>query len=331
MDQIDETLNEIEPWYARDPSLKGNEDREPELKALVDKLETQNEEMNNLQQQIATESIETGLSPSEGSDQFATVAEKANAVRAKETEVASLESQLDDLTGRITQLRSRLDVIPSQKFDVAKYERDMEMIQTYIRDLASQLQDIELHLRAELGFVDIVRRAQNPLMPVRPDFRTNMILALLLGLTAGIGIAFVREAIRKRLQTPEELNEMGYRMLGIIPSMNREIKTTFDGKEHIELNGKMRSSSLITLHSPWSAISEHYRLVRTNIQQSNSNGAPKVLLITSPEPSDGKSVTAVNLAISLAGNGKKVLLVDADLRKSTVDKLLGIEKGRRTG
>lgn len=326
LDEIDNLLAEIEPWYTNNPALRGNEASEPELKRLIDRLAQKEAEQQELQDQIANESIETGLAPTDGG-QFTAVAEKAAAIRDKEFEISSLESTVEDLDRRISGLRSKLDVIPSQKFDVLTYQRRMEEVQGYIRDLASRLQEVELHRQAELGFVDVVRRAQVPMAPVRPDFKTNIILSLLLGLTMGIGIAFVREAIRKRLQTPDDLQEMGYKMLGIIPSMHKEIKTTFDGKEAIELNGKMRSSALMTLHSPWSSISEHYRLVRTNIQQSANKEAPKVLLITSPEPSDGKSVTAVNLAISLAGNGKKVLLVDADLRRSSTNKLLGMAKG----
>lgn len=327
LDEIDRLLAEIEPWYTNNPALRGNEASEPELKNLIDQLAQKESEQQALQQQISNESIETGLAPSDEGGQFTAIAEKAAAIRDKEFEISSLQSTIEDLDRRISSLRSRLDVIPSQKFDVLTYQRRMEEVQGYIRDLASRLQEVELHRQAELGFVDVVRRAQVPMAPVRPDFKTNIILSLLLGLTMGIGIAFVREAIRKRLQTPDDLKEMGYKILGIIPSMNKEIKTTFDGKEAIELNGKMRSSALMTLHSPWSSISEHYRLVRTNIQQSANREAPKVLLITSPEPSDGKSVTAVNLAISLAGNGKKVLLVDADLRRSSTNKLLGTPKG----
>lgn len=326
LDEIDVLLKDIEPWYANNPALRGNEEREPQLQAKINVLRQKEAEQQILQDQIATESIQTGIAPTEGG-QFTAVAAKSAAIKDKEFEISSLESTIEDLDRRIGNIRGKLDVIPSQKFDVATYERRMEEVQGYIKDLASRLQEVELHRQAELGFVDVVRRARVPVSPVRPDFKTNIILSLLLGLAMGIGIAFVREAIRKRLQTPDDLKEMGYRMLGIIPSMNREIKTTFDGKDVVELNGKMRSSALMTLHSPWSSISEHYRLVRTNIQQSANKEAPKVLLITSPEPSDGKSVTAVNLAISLAGNGKKVLLVDADLRRSSTNKLLGIESG----
>jgi capsular exopolysaccharide synthesis family protein len=109
--------------------------------------------------------------------------------------------------------------------------------------------------------------------------------------------------------------------------MDQAVKASFKGKETIRVNGKDISTRLLPLHDPWSPISENYRLVRTNLRHSRNGSAPKVLLMTSPEPTDGKTLTSVNVALSMAQSGRRTLLVDADLRRPTTHKLLGYDVG----
>jgi capsular exopolysaccharide synthesis family protein len=124
----------------------------------------------------------------------------------------------------------------------------------------------------------------------------------------------------------------GYTLLGVIPQMDREIKTAFNGDATVSVEGTHLSTSLVPLLNPWSPITENYRMLRTNLHFVNGHGAsepapaPQVLMVTSPEPGDGKTTTAVNLAITLALSGRRVLLIDGDMRRPTVHKLLGLPR-----
>jgi capsular exopolysaccharide synthesis family protein len=114
--------------------------------------------------------------------------------------------------------------------------------------------------------------------------------------------------------------------------MDREIKKAFKGQPTVEVDGRTLSTSLFPLLNPWSPITENYRLVRANLRYAafkngDETAAPvRSMVISSPEPGDGKTTTAVNLAITLSLSGHKVLLIDADLRRPQMHKLLGTDR-----
>jgi Mrp family chromosome partitioning ATPase len=163
-----------------------------------------------------------------------------------------------------------------------------------------------------------------PSVPVSPDVQQNLILGILLGLGFGVGLAFLRRAVADQLRTPDDLQEKGYSLVGVIPNMDREIKSAFDGKDTVKVGERELSTRLMPLLNPWSPIAENYRLVRTNLQHSSQGTAPQVMLITSPEKGDGKTLTAVNMAITMAQSGKRTILVDADLRRPNAHNMLDL-------
>jgi capsular exopolysaccharide synthesis family protein len=106
--------------------------------------------------------------------------------------------------------------------------------------------------------------------------------------------------------------------------MDREIKSAFKGKDTVKVGERELSTRLMPLLNPWSPIAENYRLVRTNLQHSSQGDPPQVMLVTSPEKGDGKTLTAVNMAITMAQSGKRTILVDADLRRPNAHNMLDL-------
>ena len=326
IDGFDERIAELqmqaEEYYAVTPSLRGNEVQEPALQEIVNRKESFEARRKELARRLVEEQLGSGAG---GEERLGYAARLKAGVVERDLNIRQLQAQIAALNKRIDSYEGRLGSIPDQTIEIEQLERRRGMVEQWYNTFEKELQKIQVAEQSDLGYVDVVRSAVVPTLPVRPDPVKNIALALLVGLILGVGFTFVRAAMHQRLQKPEDLRHLGYNLVGVIPPMQPEIQSSFKGQEAIEVEGKQVSTRLITLLNPWSTISENYRLVRTNIQMNESGAVPQVLLVTSPEASDGKTVNSVNLAIAMAQSGRRTLLIDADLRRPSAHKLLGIE------
>ena len=155
----------------------------------------------------------------------------------------------------------------------------------------------------------IIDRAQVPGGPIKPNQLYNLAIGLLLGLMLGAALAILFEFMDDTLKTPEDIErQLKLPVLGIIP----------------KLSAKQTIAQATA--DPRSAFSEAYRSVRTALQFSTENGVPRVLLVTSSGPGEGKSTSALALARNFAQLGKKVLLVEADLRNPSLSRTLQVAR-----
>ncbi|MCK4523191.1 polysaccharide biosynthesis tyrosine autokinase, partial [Candidatus Aerophobetes bacterium] len=177
----------------------------------------------------------------------------------------------------------------------------------------------QLWQAAQLNNVRIMDYAKTPRSPIKPRKKLNAMLGLLVGFMLGGGLAFLLTYLDTSVRTIEDVEKyFSWPVLGIIPR--------FDPTND-EPSGKTSSSEIQPVVSkyPKSVSAEAYRTLRTNIQLSNLDHPPRFLVITSAGPLEGKSTTALNLAVALAQRESKVLLVDGDLRKSTIHKALHLD------
>jgi len=169
---------------------------------------------------------------------------------------------------------------------------------------------------SQLNNVRIMDYAKTPGYPIKPRKKQNAMLGLLMGLLLGGGLAFFIEYLDTSVRTIEDVEKhLSWPVLGIIPRFEQ----TFQGKiSHSDIQPVVRKH-------PKSVPAEAYRTLKTNIQLADLDHPPRSIAITSAGPLEGKSTTAVNLAVALAQKGSKVLLVDADLRKSVIHKILHLD------
>jgi len=342
--QIAELKAKSEQYYINDPSLRGNESRVPELADIKRRIEGFEERKVELTEKLVEASQEAadGAGAGAGGDAAANGASSTSIgqlgtlrtrIQEKKMEISRLEAQIRAIEKRIEGFEGRLDSIPRQTIQREQLDRRLTQAEQFYNDIAMELQRTIVTEESELGYVQIMRSAVVPMFPVSPNLKQNILLGLLLGLGLGLGLAFVRESMDWQIYEPDDIQNQGYSLVGVIPKMDREIKKAFKGKETVEVEGHQLSTSLFPLLNPWSPITENYRLVRANLQFANTNGrdngaaSRQLLMVTSPEPGDGKTTTAVNLGIAMALSGRKVLVVDADMRRSHVHQMLGLERG----
>lgn len=197
-------------------------------------------------------------------------------------------------------------------------KRDAESNQQMFEVVLNRLKETDLTRGLKSSNVRIIDRAEVPDVPIKPKKKLNLMLAAIIGLFSGIGLAFFFEYLDNTIKTPEDLKRyLDLPFLGPVP--------------HLDI-AKMKGVStpeLITLHKGKSHISEAYKGIRTSILFSFPDTSPKSILITSASPSEGKTLTIVNLAITMAQSGAKVVVIDADMRKPRLHRILKIknEKG----
>ncbi|NWF76756.1 MAG: polysaccharide biosynthesis tyrosine autokinase [Nitrospirae bacterium] len=155
----------------------------------------------------------------------------------------------------------------------------------------------------------VVEKGEKPVTPVKPRKTLNILLGILVGLFGGVGIAFFFEYLDNTIKTPEDVEaKLGVPVLGTIPLLGEKDDNITD----------------IILKEPQSIYAESYKTIRTSIFLSSSDKPPQNILIVSTGPEEGKTVTSVNLAVTIARSGHSVLLVDADLRKPRIHSIFGL-------
>jgi len=236
-------------------------------------------------------------------------------VAERRIEVSGLQAQLSTVQERLGQYNQELNTLPNQSLRLAQLQRERRSAEEIYKFVQEQLQETRMMEESEVGYAEIVRSAGIPSGPVSPNTKLNLVLAAFLGLLGGMGLVFLREALDKKIRTPEDLEDLGVRVLGTVPNMSDVIEAEFGGSNTVELDGRTVRSQLVMLTSPMSAAAEAYRRLRANLQFARPDDPTNTLLVTGPNQGDGKTTTSCNLALALAGSGKRTLLVDADLRR----------------
>ena len=235
-------------------------------------------------------------------------------------------SALQDVVGGYS---SKLDNLPVKILELARLERRRKIDeQTYIM-MVQKLEETKIQEAAQAKNVRIIDEAIEPLYPVKPKKKLNVLLGALIGLGLGVGVTFLMEYFDNTVKSPEELEKMGFNILSSIPRIEMEkVEKKLEKKSDKlgQFEGRRIEARLITHLDPKAPVSEAYRTLRTNLQFSKVDKDLQILLVTSSGPKEGKSTTAANLAIAMAQVGKKVLLVDADLRRPVIHSIFGLKK-----
>ncbi len=216
----------------------------------------------------------------------------------------SLQAQVNGLTGDVLDLRDR-----SVQYNIL--QRELDTTRTLYEGLLQRYKEVGVTGGITANNISIVDPATPPREPSKPSMMVNLALAALLGLGLGVLAALLLEVLDETVATPDDVEKkLGVPVLGVIPLLDK-------GETPQNALGNIRSG-----------FSEAYYSLRTALQFSTPDGAPTSLLVSSARPAEGKSTTAYAIALNLARVGKRVLLVDGDLRNPSMHRAMGVENDR---
>jgi capsular exopolysaccharide synthesis family protein len=247
-------------------------------------------------------------------DPFAASQEIFNKIVEQEVEVHAARSRAHEYKKLVDQMSGRLIDLPTQTLQYARLERDLRLNENLYLTMKQKYEESRITEAGQISKVRILDPALIANM-IKPNKKVNLILGVMLGLGLGIGYAFLREFMDNTIKAVEQLERKGLTVIGIIPDMHNQAGRIKNQITNPSKGGTDFRRRLITYEDPKSPVSESYRSLRTNISYASADKKIKSLLISSPQPGEGKSTTTANLAIAFAQLRKRTLLIDADLRK----------------
>lgn len=231
------------------------------------------------------------------------------------SQIAQIEGQLQAAGARVASLQvaaNRLQAgqaaFPQQKLILSGLNRELATLQQTYQVLNEKYLTMRIGMEGRLANARIISAANVPEKPVSPNKPRNLILSTLLGLMLALALAALADRLDDRVHSEEDA----------------EIASRLPVLAHIPFIQEKAKQSLINNTQQTSSLLESYRMLRTNIEFAAVGEPIRSIVITSSQPNEGKSTTSVDLAIVMALDGKKVILVDADLRRPSAHKLLGL-------
>jgi polysaccharide biosynthesis transport protein len=238
------------------------------------------------------------------------------------------------LSKALDKQKTEVDAMSEKMIQYNILKREAEANKVLYDSLETKLKEAQISSGLKSSNLRIVDPAMVPSTPSRPAKGRNIALAFFVGLVGGIGLALLREYLDNTVKTPDDVETLArLPSLAVVPAFGTQVaeakRTGFF--KAISTNGHEKHIELVAQHLPKSPTSEAFRALRTALLLSRPDRPPQVILVSSALPREGKTTVAANLAVTLAQLGDKTVLVDADLRKPGIGRLLGLGMGKHAG
>lgn len=287
----------------------------------IQTLKQQREDLSALLQSRVGEAVGANVAVAPGALQVGDIKRKlAESLAQLQSQRLGLDGRISTLSGLLANYRNRALATPALLKQQGDLERKQEIALTAYQNLNARKQEIEVAKNQQVGNARIL---QNALVPTQPASRMRLVLlaaGAMVGLLLGVAAAFFVDMIDKSLKTVKEAEaQYGYTLLGLVPRFE-----TSDTPTIVSPSADDISPRVIAMTSPRSMIHEAYQMLQANLKFMSLDKKVKTIVVSSAVPREGKSEVAANLAATMAQSGRKVLLVDADMRNPSQHHLWGI-------
>ena len=239
--------------------------------------------------------------------------ELAKVVQSVRNEFLSAQAQERSLASELETQKAGALALNRKGIEYGVLRREAESNKQMYEALMQRAKETGISGEMKASNIRVVDQAEIPRSPVRPRKTVSLVLGLFGGLVAGVGLAFFVDYLDSRIKNPDEIKHaLGLSFLGLVPAL--QDRDLAEGR-----------SPLISDKVPQN-FAEAFRGVRTSVTFSSAEEGPRSVLVTSTQPTEGKTVVAVNLALALAQSGQRVLLIDGDMRKPRVHELMNVKQ-----
>ncbi|MBD8595755.1 polysaccharide biosynthesis tyrosine autokinase [Pseudomonas sp. CFBP 8758] len=336
--QANRVLDEVSRLYVRQNVERSSAEAAQRLDFLRSQLPVVRKELEKSEEalhafQMRTKSVDITLETKALLDQMVAYDAQLSELRLKRTDLdrlytrqhpasAALSQQISQIESQKTSLQAQIKGLPETQQELLRLTRDMQVTtQTYTLVLnKSQEQDI---IRAgNIGNVRIIDKADSNIEePVKPMRAVIVLVAMLLGALVAVATIFIRQAFYRGVENPEVIENLGMPVYASLP-LSRQQERLQKKRDKGVTN---RESRLLSVAAPSELAIESLRSLRTSLHFAMMEARNNVLMITSPMPGVGKSFVSANLAVIIAQAGKRVLLIDGDMRKGYLHRVFGLQ------
>jgi len=243
---------------------------------------------------------------------------EANEARQSEryqSTLTQLQTQIAEVEQEIANLRTRLAEVEDSA-ERATLETRLTQLQDALARLTTTYQNAQIARVQSVDLINVVEPARAPDSPVKPRVMVNTALAAVVGAMVAVGAVFLIEYLDTSIKTSDEAERLT--ALPVLGQIWQEETLSEDGKEPPQRN--------IVVTNPLSPVAEAFRLLRANLAFAAVDAPLNVVLVTSPGPTEGKSITALNLGAAFAAAGRQVILIDADFRRPRLYAYVGVPR-----
>ncbi|ENL1644937.1 TPA: polysaccharide biosynthesis tyrosine autokinase [Raoultella ornithinolytica] len=280
------------------------------------------------------DSVDLSLEAKSVLDQIVNVDNQLNDLTFRESEISQLYTKehpnykalmekRKTLQDEKAKLNKRVSAMPETQQEILRLSRDVESGRAVYMQLLNRQQELNIAKSSAIGNVRIIDNAVTQTKPVKPKKIVVVFVGVALGFIIAIGLVLLRVFLRRGIESPEQLEELGINVYASIPVSETFAKKISQNKGW-KRNNNEESQSFLAVENPADLAIEAIRGLRTSLHFAMMEARNNVLMISGASPNAGKTFVSSNLAAVIAQSGKKVLLIDTDMRKGYTHKLFNV-------